>query len=524
MVIVEQTLNEEKVKQLLAEGGESELLDFKRTLDLNETSGIVEFAKDIAAMQVEGGYIVVGADDFGKPTGEFSAEQAKLFDEARLRSKLTKYLPEPLSLRTCVLQKEGTWLAAVVTLPNPSGYMIIKADGQYGSGKDQRTVFRAGEVFVRHGSASERWSQHDTERIIRRVVENRKEEWRRENTEAIMSAIEAGGQGRIVTQGAAAALTWRLDAASFNQILIESLRANDTVPVVVLLDQMMQDALSLFTSRDEDALDEMRTLLNRLACAALTLLRFDRFEPSALCVKTLLGIYMSGFLNVNGDVRTHQGNIHAVSSPQLWLEIVKRVVAVGAYATRRENWKAVRLLSLQTVDDRVSISYGEKQFWLRHAIMQASIANIFSQPQTRERESGELISYANQIIEGESCLRPDLPLEDYRLLRSVLEFDLLAVLIVSHRTKSFDNSFAYASFIYWGMQRVEAVLGKLLSDKEFQAALFGAAADEDFLAEVLREIQQVASHSSRITWSRWSSRTITKFMSDNPRQETNESS
>lgn len=84
-VVVEQTLNEEKVEQLLAEGGEFELLDFKRTLDLNETSGIVEFAKDIAAMQVDGGYIVVGADDFGTPTGELSAEQAKLFDEARER-------------------------------------------------------------------------------------------------------------------------------------------------------------------------------------------------------------------------------------------------------------------------------------------------------------------------------------------------------------------------------------------------------------------------------------------------------
>lgn len=46
-----------------------------------------------------GGYIVVGADDNGKPTdGLLEDVKAKHFDEATLRGKVQKFLTEPLLL------------------------------------------------------------------------------------------------------------------------------------------------------------------------------------------------------------------------------------------------------------------------------------------------------------------------------------------------------------------------------------------------------------------------------------------
>src|SRR5207244_1139014 len=90
---IEPSVSFEKLGHLLAEGHESELLDFKGASDLSETRDTVEFAKDIGAMQVLGGYIVVGADDHGNPTGGLTTEQAQFFDESRLRAKLRKYLP-----------------------------------------------------------------------------------------------------------------------------------------------------------------------------------------------------------------------------------------------------------------------------------------------------------------------------------------------------------------------------------------------------------------------------------------------
>jgi hypothetical protein len=51
--------------------------------------------------------------------------------------------------------------------PHPDGFCIFKADGFYG----KAAVFRAGDVYARHGSASERWQQPDIDRIRKRLRE-----------------------------------------------------------------------------------------------------------------------------------------------------------------------------------------------------------------------------------------------------------------------------------------------------------------------------------------------------------------
>lgn len=56
--------SEERLRQLLDDGHEWEELDYKRVLDLSTRRDEVELAKDIGAMQVDGGDIVIGA---GRP-------------------------------------------------------------------------------------------------------------------------------------------------------------------------------------------------------------------------------------------------------------------------------------------------------------------------------------------------------------------------------------------------------------------------------------------------------------------------
>jgi len=92
---IEPTVSDEKLRQLLDEGHESDLLDFKDTCNLGETRDRVELAKDVGAMQVDGGYIVIGADEQGRPTGQLTPKLAALLDESIIRKKLIKYLPEP---------------------------------------------------------------------------------------------------------------------------------------------------------------------------------------------------------------------------------------------------------------------------------------------------------------------------------------------------------------------------------------------------------------------------------------------
>src|SRR5690348_15679102 len=108
-VVVEPVLTEEKLRSLLAEGHEQSSLDYKSGLDLGQRRDTVELVKDVAAMQAEpaGGYIVVGADDQGAVVPNLVAAHASLFDEARLRGKLQRYIAEPFDVRSALHQIDG---------------------------------------------------------------------------------------------------------------------------------------------------------------------------------------------------------------------------------------------------------------------------------------------------------------------------------------------------------------------------------------------------------------------------------
>jgi hypothetical protein len=99
-VVVEPIVSDEKLSQLLGLQTEYPELDFKSKIDLSSAEGRVEFAKDAAAMQVRGGFIVGGVDEHGTPTDDMDDVDMSLFDEAKLVPILLKYLPEPLVVRT----------------------------------------------------------------------------------------------------------------------------------------------------------------------------------------------------------------------------------------------------------------------------------------------------------------------------------------------------------------------------------------------------------------------------------------
>jgi hypothetical protein len=62
-------VTDERLGVLLRLGAEYDELDFKSMLDLSETRDAVELVKDVGAFRVKGGYIVIGVDGAGNPTG-----------------------------------------------------------------------------------------------------------------------------------------------------------------------------------------------------------------------------------------------------------------------------------------------------------------------------------------------------------------------------------------------------------------------------------------------------------------------
>lgn len=307
--------------------------------------------------------------------------------------------------------------------------------------------------------------------------------------------------------------SWRDDAEAFGDSLTGFLRVGDRTAFIILLDEMSHDAVGLLSSEREEAGQEMGTLLDRLTRTAAAAVGFGERRLFESCVRTTFTVYMSGF-DERGDQRNTSTSGGRMSSPLLWYELAKRIIAVGGLAVRRGDWGAVRQLALQMTTDRISVSYGEGQYWLRHAAKEADNTGIVDTSDANRRQGGWLVNGALEIVEREPYLRPDLPAGDHRLLQSLLGFDLLVTLVVSADVGVFDTGKAYPSFIYWNLYEVEPLLASLLRDGGMRAGVFPGGVEDAFLARVLRNLGRAAGRRSGL-WSEWG-KAVSDFLSRHP--------
>ncbi|OII21327.1 RNA-binding domain-containing protein [Frigoribacterium sp. MCBA15_019] len=183
----------------------------------------------------DGGYIVVGADDHGSPSGMFTPQAARDVDEQKIRSKVAAVLGEPIDL-SAALQCIGSNNFLLIGIgPNRDGMRVMSKDGEY----ENKTVWRAGDVFVRRGTSSVRWHQHEARGIIERVVAARKEEWRRDILETIRVATPPFEPGGFVN------VNVEMPAESFGAAVTELIRLGDEVGLDLLLRKRISNAVAL---------------------------------------------------------------------------------------------------------------------------------------------------------------------------------------------------------------------------------------------------------------------------------------
>ena len=506
MVIVEPIVSEERLRQLLDEQAESGPLDYKSRCDLREKANLVELAKDIGAFQIDGGYVVVGADNQGRPSHEVTWDHSALFDEATLRAKLRKWLPEPLELLAGAHEINGDLFVLIYVGPSLDGFAVFQADGQSvkTAGKEV-TAFRRGDVFARHGSASEPWSQSDIRRVIDRLVAARKEEWRR-SLATDFARLEAGTEGRRIASMTATALTWNLDAESFEAALVELLRTQDEIPVQMLLERLPAEAFEL--TRESVRLPDLETLVDRLACLGGLALRLGRADLVELTVDTMVRVYDLGFA-----IEREAGD-PPITAPTLWLMILERVVALGALAVRKERWGAVRSLAL-----RRGSADGwrhESSSWVRHGLTMAARSGLFTEKQDGRDVERSLLSLAQRAIERNACLRADLPSGDERLLNSLCQFDALACLaVVAHAGRASRSDF-YPSFARFYGHRTEPAFVRVIHDPVVREAICPLSDDE--LASAMRAIDEVARRASFLFsgWDGFTDERVLRFLDQHP--------
>jgi Putative DNA-binding domain len=185
-------VHQTRLHDLLAQQSEYAALEYIGDCDLNERRDIVELATEVSAMAFVGGDIVIGCDDYGKPTGSLDERKSGLFDDATLRDKLSRYLPASVSIRAGRHQVDGHYLVLLHVDRHEDGAVAFIADGTHESRSGQPvTAFRRGDIFVRHGSKIERPNQEDIHQISVEAI--RTEQSWRDQIQRIQNAVHAIG-------------------------------------------------------------------------------------------------------------------------------------------------------------------------------------------------------------------------------------------------------------------------------------------------------------------------------------------
>ena len=495
--LVGDTVTLEQLQYLLGLGTETQALDFKAECDLDGRRAQVELAKDVASMQIDGGWIVVGADSAGNPVPPGVAEKDRpKYDEANLRPKLAKYLPLPFELRMAIHTIADCTFAIIRIPPRPDGFCVFAADGTYHDEKGREVfVFRKGEVFARHGTTNERWSQADIDRIRHRMVSSLKEAWWAERGED-QRRREAITRGVAqVVAGPLANYTWHVDAETFEAATLELFRANDDIPLRRLLNEAAAEASGLADAGD---IDELTTIIGRVVSIAALAITYKRPEWFNDALDTLARIYQFGF-DARGFDRAEG------TSPDVWLVVLEHVLALGALATRKSDWAAVRALAV-TPPSGASEFYAS---WLRHAVTMAARSS-------RLEDGKALVTRSAERVAALPSLRPDISAGDERVITSICQFDFLAVLTIIAETHDRSGGGWYPNFARFYTTRSEPAAEQLISDQAMRAVLFPLPDAE--LAAALREVDRRSrTEGARFAgWDGFDSSKIEKFLKEYP--------
>lgn len=504
-------VSEERLRQLLAQG-ESELLDFKETYDLTDREQQVKVARHLAGLSARGGHLIVGVKEDGTSSPRFSDTLASHFDEATLSAKIRGYVE--VDIVSAVHEIDGGPVAIVYVAAHSNGFAVMKKAGTYalsgGSGKQDK-AFDAGEVFVRRGTATVRWSPEEAHAAVERAMASRREAWRAEFRADMEATGVLGQQARQISEAPAGAFTWQLDNTGFAATLIELLRRNDDIPIKLALEQIARNASTAVASGDRDTLD---TILDRLATAGAVALRVDRQQLFADVVAALVAVYNLGTDPSTGYPRTELG---AIPPAQLWLDTISRVFALGALAVRKQAWNAVHALIAQRPAGRENDYYSA---WLRHALTMAARAGLLNTDSGTRGGEVSLLEFPREVVNRLPELRPDMREDDQRILNSLTQFDLLGCVGSMVEWDELDDNVWYPNFSRYNWPRAEPALQLLIDDPNARRSI--APVDDARLAQMIREISHFAGREGLryAVLPGWNSDTVERFLADHPAEDT----
>lgn len=462
----------DRLRGLLARGAESDDLDFKATWDPRQKSDLIELCKDIAAMESlpNGGYIVVGADDHGHPSGMFAPEAGRDFDEQRIRSKVAAVLGEPIHLGAALHRIESNDFLLIGVGSNRDGMRIMSKDGEYAN----KTVWRAGDALVRRGTSSVRWNQHEARGIVERVIAARKEEWRRDIFETIRVATPAFEPGGFVN------VNVEMPSESFGAAVTELIRRGDEVGLDLLLRKTISGAATVV---DAAAGKDARAVASELGD------QLDRLDiVAALSARYLVGTTFSRAIEGYRD-SYEAVDEDFVSQPRRFplghKEVLMHLYALGAVLVQEKHWENLATLVRLTP---ISTHNGYWKSLFRKAEVMIARAELLKD---EEGTRSGVIEAAKPVAAHLFALLGDGQPRD--LTNLLVEVDVYRGIANAGRDEN-DKLGSYTNFALYHSARAEPAFLNVLDDHAARAALFDGSDDQ--LAAVYRRMNSAADREA----------------------------
>lgn len=495
-------LEEQVILDLVALRHETSEVDYKQRFDPDRHDDLVAIVKDVAAMQANGGYLLIGVADDGTVTDDLRDIPDGLFDEAVLRDKFAKYFHGHLAFTTRRLMIEGKKIVAIHFSPHSLGFAILAKDAQTTRGK---SVCNAGDVFIRRGSQSIRADGQDLIQLREKFVARSRGMWAKD-VSILFQEMPSMGVAHQQPGATVAELAWNLDPAQLTAVVTEQLRQSDEIPVRLLLQDCVWIAYTSITS--ESSTTAFLTLLDRITALLVLFVRLGRQDLFGAGISALHAVYMLP--------RDYQGNNRSqltVRPEQVWFEIYKALGITGAVIVALRAWAFLRPLVIVPVAFE---TWSTIASWYRHSLTMAAQANFLVQSGSQV-EVSTLLKTLERLKEfpyGSHLVGMD----DEDLLTALCQFDFLASLITLHATQ--DQHETYPSFARFFSGRTEPVIRSLIRDDSMRAAILDATDEQ--LAEYLRSIDRLAASQAYLVhgWHGYRDDTVREFLANHPQAQT----
>jgi len=481
-------VGEEKLGELIALGAEHPYLDFKRELDLKDPVKKLDFVKDCAAMmnQPQGGYLVIGANDDGTPAPGVLAPTKEMFDSAALTEIVRAYVDAPIDIRAQVhtLHLSGALarMAIIYIAPPADGIPAVMAkDGiaNAPSGAKIR-LFTRGVVFTREGTSNAVVTHKTWGNVLANFRSQQRIESRQDVDALVRRTLQMVGTS---TATATVIPDLAMDAATFTEAVGTTLIEGNHRA----LQKFLNEAKNVYL-HGADA-EQSVVALDRIAAVAAEAVTVGDLSAVKRAMDALSAMYESHLL-------TPGRTAGRAGAQTKWLDIILRVMAVGAVAVRNDQYGALPSIVLMRIGDK-TYSY---RSWIRHGLTEASRANLLVRSDESDK-GGNLISLSTALLRRKSELRPDMQAAGDRdsediFLDSLCQFDFLwCCLSLAFNDDVSSSAAYYPSCAAYHQERIMPALQKLEGKPEIRTELFGDLPDQ-MIANSILEVVDTAKEQS----------------------------